>query len=1342
MATSYNRRINLYINGKEVRNDIASIKGEMNKLINEQARMTIGSKEYVARAAEIRKLKGILTQHQADLASTSKGWLSLSKMADKFNKYQSLFLGFVGSFAGVVLSVKSAVNAYAEFEDKLADVMKTTGLTRDQVESLNDELKKIDTRTSQQDLLDLARVAGKLGISAESDILEFVRAADKIRVALSEDLGGDVEESINQIGKLVDIFKLKPEFGIEQSMLKVGSAINALGAAGTASEAYLVEFAKRVAGVAPAAGISIEAVLGLGATLDELGQTSEVAATVYNQVMTGMFKDTELYAGTAGMSVKDFTDLLNNDANEAFIRVLEGANKSGKGFGDLAKSLDKLGLDGARATGVLGVLAGNTEKLRQKQAYSNQEFEKGTSLLNEFNVKNNTAQAQLEKAKKKFAEISIELGEKLTPAFTAVISKARLMLDIISGVTSILIKYGGIILTTAVSITAYTVAAKLATLWTVKYKEATIASVISGKLNALAFNAQFAAISLYNTAIALFNGRIKIAAIQFRAFSAALKANPIGLILGAITAVVGGLILLARNLDKTTAAQKAMNDVEITAQQNIAEQRIRVQELIKLAKADTVSLETRKKALEELNKISPEYFGNLTLETIKTDAAKKASDGYTESLLRNAKVIAAREKLVEIEKERIAAEIEGDNHRVKTLQMLWNSIKSFGSASSFAYNQAATATGNATKKQDEYNKKVDALGKIIDKNANNINAIAGPAATPPVIPPSPPPVPPGGPDKDDKNAAKTLATRLKAVNSANAAELKSISDNYTKKQITETQYNEQRKTQELKHLSIKLAILQKGSTEYAAVEKRYAEINAADKQTAFDNETALLYVKYADQLAAAKGNAAKIKEAERALADGIVEIRLKGIESANDREIAEIEKRHTENKISDNQYKGELLAQELKYWSDKLAILDKGSNEYARAEAEYNKKKGEVQRYADDQLLQAQQMLSDAKIDSIKDDLDKEIAIEKQQWKDELSGLEQQLIKKQQLSDKEVEINKTLNDTIEKRTKQHNQKMAELNSAKALQEQMDEALIAQAKAGTTKQEFEARTKIAEAAYAAELASAQGNAVKIAQAERKHSDDIKQIKADELQAKIAYAEQFSEVTAAASNLVNTLMNFELEKAGENEEKKAQIRKKYANIQFAVTASQIIVDTAAAIMKALAQLGPIGGPIAAAIMGATGAAQLAIANAERKKMFSGEGYSEGGYTGPGPEEEPAGVVHKGEYVVPAWQVKAPYTWPILDELERARKTTTTVNPDLVRGRVAFQTGGYITKTSHAQQSSGTLSPNEKITTSGMSEETARELTDAIRKLTSWKPKVYTELIKKDLDTLESINKNSKM
>jgi TP901 family phage tail tape measure protein len=369
--------------------------------------------------------------------------MSLSKLAEQTNRYIGLITMAAASITGMVLGVRKAIDAYAEWDDKLSDVMKTTGLSKTAVKELDAELKKINTRTSQMELLDLARVAGKLGITGKEDIAGFVRAANQIKVALTEDLGGNVEESINQLGKLSTIFKIDEKYGTEAALLKIGSAINSLGAASTANEGYLVEFSKRVAGVAPQAGISIEKVLGLAATLDQLGQTSEVSSTVFAAVIPDMFKDTAKYANIAGMGVKDFGDLLAKDSNEAFIKFLSGLKGNNGGLAEMATKLDGLGLEGKRSISVLGVLAANTDILRQQQALANSEFEKGTSITNEYNTKNVSAQAQREKAIKSFQDMAILLGEKLMPMFTFTTNGVTLFMKALVPIITVIDKLTG-----------------------------------------------------------------------------------------------------------------------------------------------------------------------------------------------------------------------------------------------------------------------------------------------------------------------------------------------------------------------------------------------------------------------------------------------------------------------------------------------------------------------------------------------------------------------------------------------------------------------------------------------------------------------------------------------------------------------------------------------------------------------------------------------------------------------------------------------------------------------------------------------------------------------------------
>lgn len=650
MSNRYTRRINLYINGKEVKNDIASISKAMYKLTNEQRRMTRGSDKYVAHAKKIKFLKGIIQKHNSDLRDTGSRWFNLQKIASGFNKYFTLFASFIAGFGGVILGLKKTISQFAEFDDKLADVMKTTGLTKIEVKELNEELKKIDTRTAQLELLDLARVAGKLGITGKEEIIGFVRAADQIKVALTEDLGGDVEESIRQLGKLSDIFKIKDKYGTEQALLKIGSAINSLGASSTANEGFMVEFAKRVAGIAPSAGISIDKILGLGATLDQLGQTSEVSSTVFSQIIPNMFKDTATYADIAKMSVADFSKLLKTDANEAFVKVLEGINGNNAGFESLVKKLEKLGLDGKRTISVLGVLSNNTKSLREQQAFANKEFEKGTSLTEEFNTKNDTAQATLEKYRKALYNISVELGETLLPVLTASTRGMSYLIKALNIIIPWMVKYKKVLVLVASAITAYYT--RLAILWALeKARNITLAGniVVTKLMIAVTGKATMA------------QKRLLVAT---RATNAATKATPWGLIITLLATAAAAFITFSKKVKEATKEQNEFNEVlkksnELMGQTKTLEERASIVKNLSKEQLDTLKSDLQNQLSEENN------FHATLLQKLKKSLDEDVKLNQLASNLRNDGLTAEQKERLKISignrKEQIARELEEEN---------------------------------------------------------------------------------------------------------------------------------------------------------------------------------------------------------------------------------------------------------------------------------------------------------------------------------------------------------------------------------------------------------------------------------------------------------------------------------------------------------------------------------------------------------------------------------------------------------------------------------------------------------------------------------------------------------
>lgn len=496
-------------------------------------------KEYQRTLVQLRKRHSELSSQ----AQATHG--ILYRVADGVNKYWNLVMSGLASLTGAVLGIKSTIDKYVEFTDVLADVMKTTNLAAEEVRILNEEIGKIDSRSSQEELMGLARIGGKLGIEGRDNILGFVRAADKINVALKEDLGGDTEEAIRQVGKIVDIFKVNEEFGIEKGMLKVGSVTNELGMVSTANEGYIVEFTKRVAGIAPITKVQVPAVMGLAATLDKFGQTAEVSSTVYSQVMTQMYKKTQTYAKLAGMEVKEFSALLHRDANEAFIRVMEGLRGNDEEIEKMIASMGDMGMEGKRAVGVLGVLANNTEVLRAQQRLANKAFEEGVSLTNEFEVKNNNLAAQRAKAKKALDERIRQLGEKLYPLMTHGMSLMRMTVSILEVLVDLVTKHGGKILWLTGVLGTYWTVQKGIVAWR-KIEQALITKAIALGM------AEANGIKVLTATKVVLIGTLKKAVVAMKAFLVSLVTSPVGVITAAILGLGTAFYKVYQIIDDTT----------------------------------------------------------------------------------------------------------------------------------------------------------------------------------------------------------------------------------------------------------------------------------------------------------------------------------------------------------------------------------------------------------------------------------------------------------------------------------------------------------------------------------------------------------------------------------------------------------------------------------------------------------------------------------------------------------------------------------------------------------------------------------------------------------------------
>lgn len=330
---------------------------------------------------------------------------SMSKAQSGFGGALKTTLKNLVAYAGVFAIFGKAksllgdiVNKNKELSDSMANIRKVSQWASADVVKLTENMAKIDTRNSLATLQRLGYEGAKLGIGqyGVEGLTGFVRAAEQVQTALGEDLG---EEALPALAKLTEVMGLIPKFGVEQAMQKAGSAIYQLGATSTATGANIVEFSKRLMGLANVSGVSADQLLGLGAAADTMALMPEVAATAFNKLFNSIHGNTEAIAKSVGLAKEELTSLLYEGRTmDALVKVFERmqtmsmAEMEGRGV------FKELGSDGARLTNVMITMANKVDMLKKSLETSNQAFSEGRAVINEYMIQQETAAAYFERA--------------------------------------------------------------------------------------------------------------------------------------------------------------------------------------------------------------------------------------------------------------------------------------------------------------------------------------------------------------------------------------------------------------------------------------------------------------------------------------------------------------------------------------------------------------------------------------------------------------------------------------------------------------------------------------------------------------------------------------------------------------------------------------------------------------------------------------------------------------------------------------------------------------------------------------------------------------------------------
>lgn len=1126
-----------------------------------------GTKEWKQYQAEL-----LLTeQRMKELrnASTQTG-LSISRLADGFNRYAGMAAGAIATLTGMTLTMRQCVDEYAKMEEAESQAIKYTGMTREEVKQLNEQFKQMDTRTPREELNRLAGEAGKLGITGVDNVREFVEAANQINVALGEDLG---EEAVNQIGKLSQMFGDESR-SLRDNMLAIGSAVNQVAQSTSASEPYLVEFTARMGGVGKQAGMSVTDIMGFASALDQNMLRSEMASTALSGLILRIYQEPAKYARLAQMDVEEFTRLMQTDVNAAVISFLEALNKMG-GMAQIAPVLKEMQLSGAEAASVISTLAGNVDLVRREQENANKAFAEGTSITSEYNVQNNTVQAGLEKARKSFQEVRIELGERLQPVMKNLISFGSLTVKGLLSLIKAFDDYRGVIITTTTAVGLYTAAVN--------------ASVIADK------------------AKVLWTGRI---VAGLKSLFTLLRANPWGIAAAAVGVLVGALIDWNRNQIAVSDSMKKMNG-------ELANEQKAVGRLFTSLQQAGDGTERRKELIDEINKRYGTYLPNLLTEKSSLDEIKAAYDRINTSLTQQIALKYKNEEASQVTEKAASKQMDYLESLRQSVTKLTGSDQE---AASFI--QDLRSMADAAVQGGDYRKGVGNTMATLEKEY-----LAGRKLTASMkddimdymnsvyqldialddinkkyegwMPKQTNEVPLGELPEVTVTGAKPITTGTTEMPSASASgndaleaayreRLNIIKQNYLDQKITEEQYRQEMYNEEMGYLAARRDLLEKNGEDTSQIQGQIYDKLIAEANRAYEAQ------KNAD-FGKAESDAEKERQAaKQAFISGDI--------------------------ADEEAYRQRLLDIEREYLEERKRLLEKYGMDTTEVEGQLldrrvEQKQGDNRQQKRDRRTQREEGFR--AIDST-DDFGQKNDILEQMYADDLITYEEYQDEKSRIAEEQEERRTEI-------------------AQSAMQ------LVGQA-----------------ASSASQLINALQDA-EISKVERK------------------YDKQIQEARKAGKDTTKL-----------EEEKEAavnEIKKKYADKQFAANILQILSSTAVGIMRCYSDLGPILGTVSAAIVAAQGAAQVAVAKQQRdeaKGLYSG-GYSNDyieGYTAPGNPHDTAGVipVHKNEFVANHEAVANPAVKQFLDVFDVAQKRgtirmlNTTQILEQVRTRGGRYEGGY--------------------------------------------------------------------
>jgi TP901 family phage tail tape measure protein len=1305
--------------------------GENNKKIAEcEKRLdktTMSANQLARKANSLRKelrdtVKSLQPEKYAalekELKEVEKAYGQATKKAEGFggsllslNKMKTVLAGVFVTIGAMITGqivggLRDAISTIIEFEKKNSTLAAILGTTKKSIKDLTDEARRLGATTSYTaaQVTELQIELAKLGFFKEDikamtpSVLKFAKAVDT-----------DLASAATLAGATLRIFNLDAE-DTERAVSTMTMGCNA----SALSFEYLNTAMSIVGPVANSFGFTIEETTALLGALANSGFDASSAATATRNILLNLADGSGKLALALGGPVDNLEDL---------VKGLKKLNSEGI---DLNKALD---LTDKRSVAAFNTFLNGTDtvlNLRDAVTGAEEGFNAMAEEMGD-NVQGslNTLSSTIEGVVLRFYESKGILRD--------LIDLVTLMVEGVGGMIDMFNKWGVVTYTVTAYLVSYYGGLKIATMWHARFKTATLASVVAEKAHAVQLYISRAATLTYAAAQALLHKNTTRCTAALRLMRIELLKNPYTALLALLVAAGVAIYQLAKKTEQASAAMKAHQEVVKKVNEEYSSQEAKIKTLVAAINDENLSNYTRKQRLAELKELIPDYNAELNEEGRLINNNKEAIDQYLVSLEKQIKLKAYQEELEELYKKKRnleSQEAEQSNAYWDTRQQ--NTLSGYNRNSLTAKISRLFGTEKEANQLKALQTTQKDLAGIESAIAQINNDILKTEATATSL---------TGTNKENINTETSLIKKLEA-------EKKKVQKQWAE----DSEANIAKKNKEIERIDAEIKRLNelgKVKKKAEAGEYKNTETDATLKPLEIEHEKRMLLIK--------QNREKENKTEAQYILEGTAENLRYYRERIDALQKLEAKTPVQKKKLLDEIHKLETEAQTAiftetgKQEDARIKLVQEKRDERLKIEtAYYNVQKNNMEKAVLNRSIT--QEAADAYMLQVEAAHTAELLEINRTYQENIAALE--IAGKQ----KRIQTNQEAADAVREtemqllRDRVAIAQMVELlTSDKSGTEGMKDRYDKEVKA--VKAKYDAAIAIAKAAglSTVELEKAKQQAIK--QLDFQYQNDLYQIQAEigtswsqeydhelamlenmhdqglidektyqkkKLQLGVQYAKKYFDFySGLASSMVEAMQQAEIDQVEakydvliqeaenngedtaaleeEKENKKLEIQKKYADVNFAIKCSQIIADTAVSIMKATADLGPIAGAVAAAMLAATGAAQLAAAKTERDRIknmsvsnttgsktataervvsgSSGGGYSEGGYTGPGGRYEVAGVVHKGEYVVPQPEMNNPKVIDAVSTIEAIRRQRTNANP-LPQNPGEYAEGGYVT------------------------------------------------------------------